>query len=124
MVLPGTGQDEPEEYLNTQLKAVRLWAVCPAEVEVVAPPSEPRVMLLAGSVGMEVRDIAFRSPVGGIVVSDVTDVLCDGHWGSSRDIYIGDSETIDLAPALDKPDQNSSEQTGRLMQWHASNKPT
>jgi hypothetical protein len=69
-----------EEYLNIQLKAVRLWAVCPAEVEVVAPPSEPRVMLLAGSVGMEVRDIAFRSPVGGVVVSDVTDVLFDRVW--------------------------------------------
>ncbi|MBW2523284.1 MAG: hypothetical protein JRI23_03875 [Deltaproteobacteria bacterium] len=37
-------------------------------------------------------------------------LVIQGHWGSSRDIYIGDSQTIDLSPALDKPDQNSGEQ--------------
>jgi hypothetical protein len=37
-------------------------------------------------------------------------LVIQGHWGSSRDIYIGDSETIELSPALDKPDQNSGEQ--------------
>jgi hypothetical protein len=62
-------------------KPLRLWGRCPDLVEIVGQGGDIGAVVVApGADGSEVRGLALRGPLAGIVVSGVAEVLLDSLW--------------------------------------------
>jgi hypothetical protein len=82
------------EHVIVRDKAVRLWGVCPALVEVVASglPQGP-ISVLEGASGTVVRDLAMRGDAPGAIVSGSLDVRLERVWvhdNGNRGIVVQD----------------------------------
>jgi hypothetical protein len=61
-------------------KAVLLWGVCPAEVEIVGSTRFSAVVVLGGASGTEVHDLAVSGGSLGLAVSGALDVVAERLW--------------------------------------------
>src|SRR5262245_43627725 len=62
-------------------KTVRLWGVCPRDVEVVGTGAEiGALLILTGAAATEVRNVAIRGGAVGVVSSGSLDVVLDRVW--------------------------------------------
>jgi len=67
------------ENVTVSGKAVRVWGVCPALVEVAGNATPSTILVIGAEDGTEVRELAVRGDAAGVVVVD-TDVLLDRIW--------------------------------------------
>ncbi len=85
------------EELTIQGKAVRLWGVCPEQVEVFGGAvSQGVITILGGASGSEVGGVALSGPDHGFLISGSTDLVIDRVWihdtgsrGLELDDYFG-----------------------------------